>query len=156
MKLPVALIAGLALPVFAACFVAIWLGVVALIATAGGWRDLARDYPAHGEPAPETVRFTGVSLMFGSGPISLGSYRNAVTITIDATGFGLTTMMLFRFRHPPIAIPWGALRDHREGSTFGQHWVELGLANGQRLRITGRAAAALAKALAAAAPSPQP
>ena len=156
MKLPTALIAGLAIPLFAGFFVTLWLGVVALIAAVGGWRELARDYPDAGVAAGTAVKYRGASIGFGSGPISLGSYRNAVTVTIAATGFELRTMALFRFRHPPIAVPWDAVRQYQEGTTFGQGWVNLEIANGQRLRVFGRAATALASALAAAAPSSKP
>jgi hypothetical protein len=151
-KLPPPFIAGLAILLFAAFFVTLWLGVVALIAAVGGWRDLACVYPYTGAGDATAIRFRGTSIMFGSGPISVGSYRNAVTVTIDAAGFELTTMVLFRFQHPPIAVPWQAVRRYREGSTFGRRWVELEIANGQRLRVFGRAATALDSALVAATP----
>jgi hypothetical protein len=142
-----------AIPLFAGFFVTLWLGVVALIAGVGGWRQLARDYPEAGATSDTAAKYRGTSIGFGSGPISLGSYRNAVTVTVAATGFELRTMVLFRFRHPPIAIPWDAVRRYQAGSTFGQQWLDCEIANGQRLRVFGRAATALASALAAAAPS---
>jgi hypothetical protein len=134
-------------------FMSVWIGVMAIVATVGGWGALARDFPASDhDPEPgKEIRVS--SLLFGAGPLTLGSYRNLLTLTIRHGGFDLRIMRLFRFLHPAVSVPWRAVKAYERGKTFGQPFVLLTLSNGQKLRIYGRAATGLAEALSRAAHS---
>jgi hypothetical protein len=130
--------------------IALWLGVVALIGTFGGWGAVARDYPAP-EPPTAGERVTVSLLLFGRGMMSLGNYRYAVTLIVTPHGFELRTKPLFQFQHPGIAVPWREVRAYEKGTSFGWPFIELMLSRGQHLRMRGRAATALIQALARAA-----
>lgn len=137
-----------AIMILVACF---WLGVMALIATVGGWGALAREYPGPDTEPEGTTRIRVTALSFGGGPISLGQYRNIVRMTLTGRGFELRLPGPFRFMHPPIGIPWRGVRAYEVGKTLGQTYLLLTLANQLKLRIYGRAATSLVEAMAAAA-----
>ena len=153
-SLPTSLTAATGALAYVALLVALWLGVLALMATFGGWNSVARDYPASGVPTVGE-RITIGSLLFGRGWVGLGTYRNAVTLILSPRGFELWTRTLFHFQHPGIAVPWREVRVYEKGKTFGQPFIQLTLSQGQHLRISGRAATALVHALALAAAGPE-
>jgi len=138
---------------FLALFALLWSAVLGLIAGLGGWRALAESYPAPDTPGYDdgAERFSWSSVAFGGGPVSLGNYRSAVTITIGPRGLGLVPNLFFRFRHPPILVPWRAVKVYEEGRTLGLSWVRLEFGNGQRMRVHGRAVPGIIQRVAAAA-----
>jgi hypothetical protein len=93
---------------FIPVFLAIWCGVVFLVATVGGWRQLAKVYATSG--------YTGQPWEWQSGRFRFGARYNAVlTVGADPRGLYLATNALFRPGHPPLLIPWEdvELRDER-------------------------------------------
>lgn len=150
MKLSMPLSTALLVPLLVGALGTMWCGAVWLVGTLGGWRDLARAFPASESAREDAIRFSGASLMLGRGLVPLGSYRNAVTVTIEPSGLGFRTMFLFRFGHPAIKVPWSAVKGYQNGSTLGRRWIRMNIANGEEIRIYGRAAGALDQALAAA------
>jgi hypothetical protein len=150
MKLPVPVIVAIGLAGFAAFFVALWLGVLGIVATVGGWRGLAREYPDPAVALPQGRRVSGASLLFVRGVVSVGNYRGSVTLLTNDRGLYLRTGRLFGPFHPPIAIPWAAITGLQEGRTFGSPWVEVDIRNGESVRVIGRAATVVKEGYAAA------
>src|SRR3954466_7384369 len=82
-------------------FVALWLFVSATISVIGGWTALAKRFRF------SKARFTGPSWNGQSGQMRwIAGYHNCLTLGCNAQGLYLAIMPLFRFRHPPLLIPW--------------------------------------------------
>jgi len=86
-------------------FAGMWCAVCLLISVAGGWRRLARTYPAP-PGKPEGRKFSGQSGGFG-----WCNYNRCLTIHTSPEGLRLSIMFLFRLGSPPILIPWGEIRN---------------------------------------------
>jgi hypothetical protein len=149
-NLPTSLGAATDILMVGALSMTLWLGVLSLVANFGGWSTVARDYPADEQPGAGE-RTTVSTLSFGRGWVSLGSYRYAVTLILSPRGFELWTKLPFQFQHPGISVPWGDVRAYEKGRFLGQPFIQIMLSQGQYLRIRGRAATALTRALADAA-----
>jgi hypothetical protein len=89
---------------FPLVFVAMWSFVCWLIALIGGWQRLAHVYPAHGTPVGK--RYGGLY-----GRMGHSSYKGVLNVVVAPEGLHLSTMIFFRPGHPPLLIPWSALRD---------------------------------------------
>jgi hypothetical protein len=86
--------------IFPAYFVALWLFVCAIISLISGWTTLARRFQS-------TVPFVGKKWTCQSGQMRLFSgYHNCLTVGCNREGLYLATMLMFRFRHPPLLVPW--------------------------------------------------
>lgn len=83
-----------------------WIVTCALIALGGGWYWLAQKFPATAATPGERFRF--VTLRIGTG-LFPARYRNTVTVTVGASGLGLSVVWPFRILHPPAHIPWTAV-----------------------------------------------
>ena len=90
---------GLLIPVILVSFASIWLFVNLLLSVISGWASLAGRY---GSDAP----FSGSIWKWESGQMRLVGIRNCLTIGANRQGLHLAMMILFRFRHPPLFIPW--------------------------------------------------
>jgi hypothetical protein len=102
---------------FPVAFAAVWLLVTGLLGTLGGWSALARLYPDHGDaPAGDVVEIPGTSLgLQRAGMPFPVRYKRCVTVLLSATGVHLRVMALFRFRHPPLLIPWAQVERMETG-----------------------------------------
>lgn len=80
-------------------FAGVWFLACKAISSLSGWRRLAAQYPARGEPK-------GRRFWMQSGRVGKAFYKNC--LIIDSASDGLYLRMLFVFRpgHPPIFIPW--------------------------------------------------
>jgi len=96
--LVLAIVAG-----FLVIFPVFWCFVVWLISLIGGWRRLAQVYQTSETPG-------GRGLFAHFVLVGIASYRNTVTVRITPAGLHLAVMPLFRVGHPPLLIPWHALR----------------------------------------------
>jgi hypothetical protein len=83
-------------------FLIVWPGVLTLVGWLGGWRRLARRYPATEKPGGRVYRFQTIRL-------GGANYGNAVTIDVGDRGVFLSVFWPFRFGHPNILIPWSEL-----------------------------------------------
>jgi hypothetical protein len=98
---------------WAVLFLCFWSLVVALISIVGGWRYLAKSYPAE----ETTFRIAGgnVGKRFRWTSLVLGprffptNYGNCVNVVVNDLGIRIAVMPLFRTLHPPILIPWSAI-----------------------------------------------
>ena len=87
-------------PVYILLFIILWVGVCKLIAAAGGWRILARDYRA------DSI-FDGKKLWLKSiGMRSWTNYSNCINIGANKYGLYLSVIPIFRVGHPPLFFPW--------------------------------------------------
>ena len=87
-------------PVFILFFIILWMGVCKVLAAAGGWRILARDYRAN-------ASFDGHKLWLKSvGMRRWMSYNNCITVGANRYGLYLAVLPIFRIGHPPLFFPW--------------------------------------------------
>lgn len=88
---------------FALFFVALWLGVGAILSVASRWTELAGRFPAAGQPAGTTLRGQVVS-------VGIVSENNVTYLTLSAEGLYLRPHFLFRFMRRPVLVPWSEVR----------------------------------------------
>jgi len=109
-------------------FVAFWCGIVALIAMVSGWSALARQYPAPEGHGGSSWGFESARMRMNS------SYSGCLSIHATRDGLYLAVMPFFRFRHPPLLIPWREVAI--EGRSTYSVELRLGPAPGTPLRIS--------------------
>ncbi len=76
------------------------------------------------------------------------NYNNVLTIGVNAQGMYLAVMFLFRFRHPPLLIPWSDIKVRRHKGWIVNYVI---LTLGRELQIPLRMRSSLAAKLRAAA-----
>jgi hypothetical protein len=104
-------------PVF---LIALWCVVTAVVSQVGGWAILARQYRGSSEFMGEKWRMQSAQMRWRM------SYNHCLTLGGSETGLYLSIMSPFRFRHPPLLIPWAEIsvsRRHR----FFLNYVRLSL-----------------------------
>lgn len=134
----VALIVGVWLIVFPL----FWLGITGLLSIVGGWRELAGSY------ATGPATFSGSRAINAAGAMRRFllpvNYSNILRVHVRDDGFGLAVWGVFRFMHPPLFIPWAAVRDCRAGSIFFWHYAEVRLHGSSiAIMVGGRAGRAI-------------
>lgn len=92
---------------FLIVFPLFWCVIVLFLSYAGGWRRLAKLYPA-GNHRPIGIEHSSVWGMVG-----WVSYRYVLKVHVSEEGFFLDAMPLFRLGHPRLFIPWGAINARR-------------------------------------------
>ncbi len=105
----------------------------------GGWRALARHYPASTEFLGRRFRFR--SAQFGGWV----GYNASLTAGADPFGLFLAVWPIFRVWHPPLFVPWSDITVSLEQS----RWLTVVLLTfakvpGAKVRITPRLANRLA------------
>ncbi|HEU4884733.1 MAG TPA: hypothetical protein VFT45_20925 [Longimicrobium sp.] len=134
------------IPLFPIFFAAMWFGITGALGALGGWGELARLYrePADMVRAP-VQRFSMGSVDLRRGTFSLPmNYSNCVVVEISAAGLHLRTWLPFRFRHPPLLIPWSAMERVQTGTFL--FWRVLTISPrgvGTRMRLYGGPARAV-------------
>lgn len=113
------------LPVF---LVIMWLFVGAVLAWVSGWSELADRFPGGPRPNGEKMRRQ---------VLRLGRVRENGLTTLIATNGGLYMYAnpLFRFRRPPVLIPWRNLRHVESGRLLWAKWHVLELADVTRMYV---------------------
>jgi hypothetical protein len=123
---------GVLVVLFPLGFAAIWSSVCWLLAWIGGWQRLAHYYRC--ERSPNGQAIGGFWAMLG--PVS---YRGTLTLQAAPEGLYLSIMVLFRPGHPPLLIPWSAIK--RQGTAAGGlfSWLTLELGDPKitTLRLPG-------------------
>jgi hypothetical protein len=89
-----------------------WIGILWAVAKLGGWRELAKHYPAPGAFQGKRWWFCSAQMQYRT------SYRGALIIGSNAQGIWLRPLFLFRFGHPAIFIPWGDITYKLEEGFF--------------------------------------
>lgn len=127
---------------------AIWLSASVLSSMLGGWRELASRYAAP-KAGEATFVFASISLHAWLLPTR---YANCVTVRLSAEGLGLAVPVLFM--HPPVLIPWAAIPTCRKGGLLWRY-AEVALNRPDtRIRLYGRAGAAVHQQWLSAASDP--
>lgn len=93
---------------FPLTFAAIWCGTLWLLATTGGWRRLARTYPARGIPEGRASSMQSAQLGGWCG------YNGCLNMVVAAEGLYLVPFFPFSIGHPPLFIPWASMHHARE------------------------------------------
>jgi hypothetical protein len=134
------------IPIFPLFFAAMWLGITGALAGIGGWSELARLFhEPEGTVRAPVQRFgmTSLDLRRGSFPLPT-NYSNCAIVEIANAGIHLRLWMPFRFRHPPLLIPWKQIGQLEPGTLFFWHIVTLHpRATAVRIRMYGAAAHAV-------------
>ena len=112
--------------------------------TAGGaWRALAGRYPVPGRPFTRDERFRFVSLRTMDGLLGGANYRNCAEVELNERGLNLSMWAPFRLFHPPMLIPWEAVKKWERKLTPWGDAVVIELEHGGGVILYGRAAAAM-------------
>ena len=87
-------------PAYILLFLILWIGVCKLIAAAGGWGTLARDYRA------DSVFDSRKLWLKSLGMRKWTSYNNCINVGVNKYGLYLSVLPIFRVGHPPLFFPW--------------------------------------------------
>jgi hypothetical protein len=93
---------------------AMWFGIISSLTRAAG-KGLAADYPAKRPPS-------GQRFILEWAKVGAVYYRHCLTIYRAPEGIYLSIWPIFRFRQPPLFIPWSELRNRREKRLF---WTDV-------------------------------
>lgn len=108
------------IPLFLVFFAGLWLLVTGALGELGGWGELGRLYREPEGTVREPVQSFGMaSLDLRRGELSLPvNYGGCVVVEVARAGLHLRTWLLFRFRHPPLLIPWSQIDRLEPGRTL--------------------------------------
>lgn len=146
------------IPLFPLFFAGMWMLVLTII-SAAGWNALARLYREPEGMARDPVasfRTTSIDLR-GGFPLP-ANYSNCVIVEVARAGLHLRVWLPFRFRHPPLLIPWARVERFERGRFL--FWRTLTLhprGTNTRIRLYGgpaRAVEEVARQIAAPAAEP--
>jgi hypothetical protein len=88
---------------FILLFAGMWLLITGLLSRVSGWSSLAAQFRATQPTGGENFGFVSGSMGKKGFPVG---YRNCLSVSVSERGFGLAMLFLFRFRSPPLFIPW--------------------------------------------------
>jgi hypothetical protein len=124
-----ALIVAVALPTL----VILWVAVSATLAAMSGWPELANTFP--GGERPEGTRLPPHSVI-KVGPVA---EKNATSLIATRRGLYLRSNPLFRFRRPPVFVPWERIHFVEAHRLLWQRSVTLDLGGVTTIRVRERA-----------------
>jgi hypothetical protein len=125
-------------------FLCFWLAISAVLALAGGWFSLSREFSS--DEAIEGERFRFASGSLGRWPFPVTAYRSCLFLTVNNSGFRLSILFVFRFLSPPLFIPWSAVKSVEPGRFLFVRYTLVRLLRGwPALAISGRAGQGLAE-----------
>lgn len=123
---------------FLVFFPVMWLGVTGLLSVLGGWRQLGAQFAAG--PVAHPGRRVGRWVSGGMARLPFPvSYSNCLNVSLYQDGFSLSVAMPFRFMHPPLFIPWTAIRECEERGTFWRYSKITLHTSGVRIMVGGSA-----------------
>jgi hypothetical protein len=102
-------------------FVPFWMAIGALLTQVSGWRRVPERFPA-GDIPPDGVRFWNQVAAFG-----VVRENNVTRLVVSPAGLHVSAMVLFRFRRPPILVPWDQVRWQSERRFLWVRHHRLGL-----------------------------
>ena len=98
----------LILPIFLIFFFGMWSVMLTLVSVLGGWNSLAKSFPMDSTIAGRVLK----SFSFNSVRFSIfGTYSNCINVILTENGILLKPMLLFRFMHKPIFLPWNKIEN---------------------------------------------
>lgn len=104
-------------------FVGLWLLVGALLSEFSGWPALSRRFPADERPIGIALR----GQVVGIGNVG---ENNVTGLIVTSMGLYMYANPLFRFRRPPILIPWREIQYVSERRFLWMHSHKLSLGGG--------------------------
>ena len=93
--------------IFPILFVLMWFTVSFIISKKSGWSILKDKF---GLSRSENFA-RNIKLKLGSGNINGVSFANCLRVGANEYGVLLKMLFLFRFGHPPLFIPWSAIKE---------------------------------------------
>jgi len=119
-------------------FVTAWFLLSARASWIGGWSALSRTYRTQ-------TPFVGTKWTLQRAQMRWRTnYNNALTLGVNPQGLYLAIVFLFRFRHPPLLIPWSDIKVRRSsGWLFDYVILTLGHETAIPLKISKSLAASL-------------
>ena len=107
----------LAVPIIAIIAVGMWVAVNALLSYSSGWAKLAAVYRAQRPPSGRYFPIQGAKIadVFA---------RGVLTVYTSPEGMYLSIWPIFRFREPPLFIPWSDIRNRRERRWLFSRFIE--------------------------------
>jgi|JI9StandDraft_1071089.scaffolds.fasta_scaffold165792_2 hypothetical protein len=108
--------------VCASLFLGIWLGMLFLISFLGSWGKLHKAYKF-----PNRVQKPFLTKSFQSIQLGMSNYNGIMTLSYYPEGLGMEVMILFRFQHPKILIPWKDIKlKEKSKNIFTWNKLEIG------------------------------
>ena len=101
----------------------VWLLACVITSYTDGWHKLAQRFRA-------TEPFSGATWNFQSGRMGIANYGSALTVGANFHGLYLRPMLLVRFAHPPLFIPWQEITAQRKRMWIFGEYVMLRLGRG--------------------------
>lgn len=119
-----------------------WVGITGLLSIVGGWRELSASY------AVDPATWNGTPAQNATGALQRWflpvNYSSTLRVHVWDDGFFLGVWRIFRFMHPPLFIPWTAVRDCEERSLLFWRYARITLhASSVSVFIGGRAGQAV-------------
>ena len=111
LAVPLPILVALAILGFAIVFSGIWAAVCFVMAAAGGWRALARRYPATRPPGGTLHRMV-------RGAVGAVEYNGSLNLSLGADGLYLSVIRLLKLGHPDLLIPWEAVTAREDRKLF--------------------------------------
>ena len=132
----------LSLLLIPALLLSMWGLFSAGVSWIGGWSALSRIYRTQ-------IQFVGAKWMMQSAQMRWWmNYNNILTLGVNPQGLYLAVLFLFRFRHPPLLIPWSDIKVRRSSGWIFEYAI---LTLGHEIEIPLKISKSLAEKLRAAA-----
>jgi hypothetical protein len=118
------------LPIFIlAAFPIVWFLLVCfvlLIVSFTGWRSLAEKYAHTGEEPELSHRYASAQISW------FGRYNHVLNLAATSRGLYIRPILLFRFAHPALLLPWHLLVSARSVKSLFKNFAELQFLDGKR------------------------
>lgn len=115
---------------FLVFFAAVWHFACFILSRIGGWEKLALTYRYDGTFSGKRWRFRSCKMN------GYTNYNNCMTFGTNPVGLYMKILPLFRFRHPPLLIPWPDIRKEQvKGVIFTYLELTFTMAPNVRVRI---------------------
>lgn len=98
-------------------FAFLWVTSFWLIAELGGWGSLAKVFETNRQPSGDQFIFVSGKCNF------ISTYNNCLSVAVTDEGIRLQPMLLFRFAHKPLFIPWSAIPVMGARREFFRHGI---------------------------------
>jgi hypothetical protein len=148
MHLPDKMIHLLGFPAFLLFFAGMWCLALFVTAVTGGWRQLGRKYATQRSGTREGETFRMASATLGRGLLP-ANYNSCMAVNFGRKGIYLSPWIIFRFSHPPLLIPWRAVKNIAEEKFWLRNGAKIEIRDFEgTIRLYGRPGAEAIKAFA--------
>jgi hypothetical protein len=134
-------------PLIGIALATFWIGLLYSMSALGGWRRLARAYPAVDASATTQDMSAVRRFHFCSGGFTWVNYSACLTFSVDRDYLHLAVQLPIRPAHPPLSIPWSEISATEKRAFLNSGTVlSFERAPGVRLLISNRLALKLIRA----------